>query len=264
MKNHDLLTVGEIAKEMNVTVRTLQYYDKEGLLKPSVKSEGGRRLYTRKDLIKLYQIVSFKYLGFSLGEIKDRLFTSGKPEEIAYVLDEQSKIIAKQLDALKHAFDNINVLKNEVMQIDTVDFSKYADIISLLREKNENYWVIKNFDEKLNTYIRDRFKDKPDEGIRIMNNYLKMLDKVVLLKKSNEPTDSEQSILIAKEWWDMVNEFTGGDINLLPEIMKFNDKKGGWNEEIAEKQEFIDDFIAQALMAYFKKEKIYMSELNFQ
>ena len=40
------MTVGEVAKKMGVTVRTLQYYDKEGLFSPSGKSEGGRRLYT--------------------------------------------------------------------------------------------------------------------------------------------------------------------------------------------------------------------------
>ena len=40
------MTVGEVAKKMGVTVRTLQYYDKEGLLSPSAESEGGRRLYT--------------------------------------------------------------------------------------------------------------------------------------------------------------------------------------------------------------------------
>ncbi|HJB04372.1 MAG TPA: MerR family DNA-binding transcriptional regulator, partial [Candidatus Merdibacter merdigallinarum] len=47
------MTVGEVAKKMGVTVRTLQYYDKEGLLSPSAESEGGRRLYTDKDLITL-------------------------------------------------------------------------------------------------------------------------------------------------------------------------------------------------------------------
>ncbi len=38
------MTVGEVAKKIGVTVRTLQYYDKEGLLSPSAESEGGRRL----------------------------------------------------------------------------------------------------------------------------------------------------------------------------------------------------------------------------
>ena len=39
------MTVGEVAKKMNTTVRTLQHYDREGLLSPSSVSEGGRRLY---------------------------------------------------------------------------------------------------------------------------------------------------------------------------------------------------------------------------
>ena len=51
------MTVGEVAKKMGVTVRTLQYYDKEGLLSPSAESEGGRRLYTDKDLVMLHQII---------------------------------------------------------------------------------------------------------------------------------------------------------------------------------------------------------------
>ena len=42
------MTVGEVAKKMEVTVRTLQHYDKEGLLSPSALSDGGRRLYTDK------------------------------------------------------------------------------------------------------------------------------------------------------------------------------------------------------------------------
>ena len=39
---HGFMTVGEVAKKAGVTVRTLQYYDKEGLLSPSAESEGGQ------------------------------------------------------------------------------------------------------------------------------------------------------------------------------------------------------------------------------
>ena len=49
------MTVGEVAKKMNTTVQTLQYYDKKGVLLPSAQSEGGRRLYTDKDIIQLNQ-----------------------------------------------------------------------------------------------------------------------------------------------------------------------------------------------------------------
>ena len=49
MENKDLLMVGELAKKMDTTVRTLQYYDKENLFKPSHRSEGGSA-YTRKKM----------------------------------------------------------------------------------------------------------------------------------------------------------------------------------------------------------------------
>ena len=83
------MTVGEVAQKMGVTVRTLQYYDREGLLTPSAISEGGRRLYTDRDLIQLHQILSLKHLGFSLGDIKNRLIPLDTPEDVAKILDEQ-------------------------------------------------------------------------------------------------------------------------------------------------------------------------------
>jgi len=46
------MTVGDVAKKMNVTVRTMQYYDKLGLLPPATESDGGLRLYTHKWAMK--------------------------------------------------------------------------------------------------------------------------------------------------------------------------------------------------------------------
>ena len=85
------MTGGEAAKKMDVTVRTLQHYDREGLLSPSAMSEGGRRLYTDKDMVKLHQILSLKHLGFSLDDIKNRLIPLDTPAEIAAVLAECPK-----------------------------------------------------------------------------------------------------------------------------------------------------------------------------
>lgn len=93
---HGYMTVGKAAKKMGVTVRTLQYYDKEGLLAPSAESEGGRRLYTDKDLIILHQILSLKSLGFSLSDIKDRLIYLSTPAEVAHALAEQAELYSQQ------------------------------------------------------------------------------------------------------------------------------------------------------------------------
>lgn len=60
---------GEFARMANVSIRTIRYYDNQGLLKPTYINDKGYRFYTDKDFVKLQQILSLKYLGFSLDEI---------------------------------------------------------------------------------------------------------------------------------------------------------------------------------------------------
>jgi DNA-binding transcriptional MerR regulator len=64
-----MLRIQEFAKRTGVTVRTLHHYDKAGLLSPSDRSHAGYRVYSDADLIRLQQILFYRELGFSLGEI---------------------------------------------------------------------------------------------------------------------------------------------------------------------------------------------------
>ena len=64
-----LYSTGEFAKMARVTLRTIRYYDKIGLLKPTKILNNGYRRYCNRDLITLQKILSLKELGFSLEEI---------------------------------------------------------------------------------------------------------------------------------------------------------------------------------------------------
>ncbi|MNZ73316.1 Nodulation protein NolA [compost metagenome] len=256
MADQELLTVGELAKEMNVTVRTLQYYDREGLLKPSNKSEGGRRLYTQKDVVKLHQILSLKYLRFSLEEIKNNLFQLNTPSEVAGILLKQKEIVQSQIAALVQALTAIDALYDEVIQMETVDFKKYADIIALLQLNNRDYWLIKLFDEELLDHVKNKYQDHPDYGAAFFERYKSILDESIALKEQDEPPQSARSIKLAEKWWTMISEFTGGDMSLLPKLMKFNDNKDGWDEELRDKQALIDEYIGEAMNCYFQQQGI--------
>src|SRR5215475_8083746 len=65
----EALKVGELAKRTGLTVRTLHHYDEIGLLKPSLHTESGHRLYTAADVARLQQVVSLRQLGLSLEEV---------------------------------------------------------------------------------------------------------------------------------------------------------------------------------------------------
>ena len=248
----EFLTVGELARLMGTTVRTLQYYDQEGLLKPSAKSEGGRRLYSKKDIVKLHQILSFKYLGFSLEEIKSRLLTLDTPQDVAMALEHQKRTIREEIEALQEALQAVSKLKEEVLADQEVDFTKYAEIIEFLRTGNQGYWVWKHMDEPLRHHIRNRFGEDADSGLKIYETYKEMVEEALVLKRRGEAADSDLSQELAERWWNMVLEFTGGDLNLIVQLEDFNNAKGEWNNEIAEKQQEIDEYMNAVLNCYLE------------
>lgn len=65
--------VKAVAKLSHVSVRTLHYYDKIGLLKPFNRTEAGYRYYSEQELLRLQQILFYKELDFSLKEIGELL-----------------------------------------------------------------------------------------------------------------------------------------------------------------------------------------------
>ena len=244
------MTVGEVAKKMGVTVRTLQYYDKEGLLSPSAESEGGRRLYTDKDLVTLHQIISLKSLGFSLDDIKGRLISLETPADIANALTEQADDIRQKIEQLKVSLSAIEQLKAEVLQMQTVNFKKYADIIVNLQMENDSYYLIKRFDDDTLDHIRSQF-DK-ESGLDFMDRFNRLSDEIIQLQKENVPPESEKCQQVVKEYWGLIMEFTNGDMSMLPKLMEVGNidtATNAWEE----RQKIVNDYIDPALQVYFSR-----------
>ena len=244
------MTVGEVAKKMGVTIRTLQYYDREGLLSPSAESKGGRRLYTDKDLITLHQIISLKSLGFSLDDIKERLISLETPADVANALTEQADDIRKKIEQLQASLSAIEQLKAEVLQMQTVNFKKYADIIVNLQMKNDSYYLIKRFDDDALDHIRSQF-DK-ESGLDFMDRFNRLSDEIVQLQKENVPPESEKCQQIVKEYWGLIMEFTNGDMSMLPKLVEVGNidtATNAWEE----RQKIVNDYLEPALQVYFSR-----------
>lgn len=71
------LTVGAVADEYGITVRTLHHYDAIGLLVPSARTMAGYRLYTGSDLERLSTIIVYRRLGFTLDDVAELLDGEG-------------------------------------------------------------------------------------------------------------------------------------------------------------------------------------------
>ncbi|MBJ7995107.1 MerR family transcriptional regulator [Bacillus mycoides] len=129
----EVISIQELTKETGVTVRTLRYYDQIDLLKPSGKTEGGHRLYSEADVIRLQQILFLKEMGFSLKEITNMLvkgelnLKDSLEKQLRFVQEEQKKFnrMERVLQAVVYSVDVEGELDWKIM-FELIQLSKQS------------------------------------------------------------------------------------------------------------------------------------------
>ena len=102
-------TVNEIARLAHISVRTLHHYDAIGLLKPTVLTEAGYRLYDDAALERLYLILLFRELEFPLNEIREIL--DAPDFDRNRVLEQQVELLKAKVDHLQTRIHLANEIK---------------------------------------------------------------------------------------------------------------------------------------------------------
>jgi DNA-binding transcriptional MerR regulator len=69
----ELMQIGQVADRTGLSLRTIRFYEENGLVVPTARSEGGFRLYSDGDVARLEVIKRMKPLGFSLEEMQELL-----------------------------------------------------------------------------------------------------------------------------------------------------------------------------------------------
>ena len=121
MKLPGYYSSGDFARMAQVSVRTIRFYDKQNILKPSYVTPAGARFYTDSDFVKLQQILLLKYLGFSLEEIKGMTIDDADHHFLQNSLTMQKKLIEdkiEQMQLVEQAIDNTVAALEENHQID--------------------------------------------------------------------------------------------------------------------------------------------------
>jgi len=97
----DKYLVHEFSRLTKITVRALHFYDQIGLLPPADHSSGGARLYTEKDLVRLQQILTLKFMRFPLKQINSLLDQPGY--SVKKALRIQVQAVEEEIGRLKQA-----------------------------------------------------------------------------------------------------------------------------------------------------------------
>lgn len=203
----EIYYVQEFARLAGVTVRTLHYYDQAGLLKPQRRQRV--RLYQRGDLLRLQQILTLKYMGFSLDEI--RALLDSPTYDVRESLRIQKEAINHHIEQLQEVSQALELTVAHLDAAETLDWAQIGAIIKAVTGSDKQEWVRRYFtDEQLaSIYARDVSPEEVRDGTEAWMNLI-----AAYREKRHLPPDHPDVQALAAEQIRLVNAFTKGD----PEI----------------------------------------------
>lgn len=211
--NFEALKVGELAKRTGLTVRTLHHYDDIGLLKPSLHTEAGYRLYTAADIARLQRVLSLRQLGFALEEVRHCLDRPGfAPLEVIRLhvarLREQIELqrkLCERLEAIAEHFRTAGEVSAE-------EFLYTIEAMTMI----EKYYTPEQM-----AHFEARAKEVGKEAIEQAPQQWADLFKAVTaeMQAGTDPADPKAQEL-AKRWLALVTLATGGDPDIFNSLRR--------------------------------------------
>ena len=131
MKKDGYFSCGEFAGMAHVTLRTVRYYDKQDILKPSLVTESGARFYTDEDFARLQQILLLKYLGFSLDDIREMTIGDSDYHFMLNSLNIQLRLVRDRIEQMQLVEKAIQDTAQVIQEQHTIDWSQMLNLIHL-------------------------------------------------------------------------------------------------------------------------------------
>jgi DNA-binding transcriptional MerR regulator len=216
----------EFANLAGVTVRTLRYYDRLGLLRPQ-RNGSGYRAYRERDLERLEQIVALKFLGMPLAEIQKLLDAS--PAGLPAALAMQRKALVEKRGMLDKAICATREAETVVAKGDAGRTEVLKRIIEVMEVENSNEWMKKYQSEAAQAKIEAR---KPLWNPEMQKEVSRQWTELIADVEANlgeDPLGPAGQALGAR-WKKLVEGFTGGDPDITHSVAKMWSDRANWPE----------------------------------
>jgi MerR family transcriptional regulator, repressor of the yfmOP operon len=112
----EFTSIGDLAKKLDMSQRTIRYYEEIGLLNSIKRVEGGRRIYTDADLRRLKLIKRLKIMGMTLSEMQEleAMWTFEKSND--KVLKRLLELLENHLKRLDDRIADLDILRHEITE----------------------------------------------------------------------------------------------------------------------------------------------------
>ncbi|MCA1622878.1 MAG: MerR family transcriptional regulator [Acidobacteria bacterium] len=208
----------------------LHHYDRLGLLKPNRYTNSGFRLYGEREFARLQQILTLKFIGFSLKQIKEIL--NQREFDLAETLHLQRRVIEAQRNQLNLALEAINRAENLFKQNGAIDWESFQKIIEVINMEQNIEWTKKYYSEAAQAKIEERknlwSQELQERVSREWNELTKDIE--VAITDGTKPTD-ELAQKLAARWSGLVQEFTGGDAEIQSGLNRMYADEANWQTD---------------------------------
>ncbi|QQK81509.1 MerR family transcriptional regulator [Salicibibacter cibi] len=187
----DKLTIGQLSQETDVTIRTLRYYDKVGLLTPSDYKEGGHRLYGKDELLRLQQIQSLKFIGFSLKDISGMLEDTRwmDQDDLKQTINVKRKELKVQLEDIQQTIDQLDHMQTVIEDQWHVDLRVFCFMINAIIWEEKHL----NKHENLQKFYHHSRRERANLDLRYFNLFTR-IKHLVSLNTSPSSTQAQACV----------------------------------------------------------------------
>ena len=193
-----MMTVHEVSRLAGVSIRTLQYYDRIGLLRPAGYTDAGYRLYDDEQLERLQCILLFRELEFPL---KDIIAIMDSPDF------DRSRALEQQIELLRLKKEHIENLMNFALGIKLIGV-KHMDFKAFDRSKLDEYSrQAKELYGNTPEYrqMQEKMKNRSKEEDNLLADRFMLLFKEAGTIKDSDPASPEAQDLV-KRIQDFITE----------------------------------------------------------
>jgi DNA-binding transcriptional MerR regulator len=241
--------VSEFARKAGTTVRTLHHYDRLGLLRPGGRSRAGYRLYGERELARLQQIVTLKFIGLPLKAIKRLLERSDL--DLAETLRLQRLLLTEKQRQLEAAIQAVAAAERSASAGCEPDWAALRNIIEVMEMQPDMEWTKKYYDEEAQRKVSERAKTwTPELQAKVSQDWQELVRDIEAAMAAGEERAGAKVQALVKRWSDLVRGFTGGDPKIQQGLNKMWADRQNWPANIP--KAFTDEvqaFMMKALAA---------------
>ncbi|BAS45168.1 MerR family transcriptional regulator [Staphylococcus schleiferi] len=130
-------STGELAEKFNISKRTLQYYDRQKLLKPAFVKDNQYRIYTDREAEQLNLILMMKSLGLSLAEIRKLIHAEGTLKTVRSILEQKISASEEMIQQQQLQLKQMKTIQKMIATSSTAPVHTLSDIEEIM--KNQPY-----------------------------------------------------------------------------------------------------------------------------